>query len=40
MFIGSSSGNKKAITFHLVPETEMMQYRAKMVLFETKQMPF
>ena len=27
------SGNKKAFTSHFVPETEMMQYRAKMVGF-------
>ena len=25
------SGNKKAFSSHFVPETEMMQYRAKMV---------
>ena len=30
------SRNKKAFSSHFVPETEMMQYRAKMVWFKTE----
>ena len=30
------SGNKKASTSHFVPETEIMQYRAKMARFKTE----
>ena len=32
--------NKKAYTSHFVPDTDMMQYRAKMVRFKTEMMRF